>query len=237
MRKLKCPKGHVLPHKVGRRECTPLKCGGSKEAARAPKAGPAVLKAKAKGKATEATEAAEGVVEDAEEVALLRSNAHGTDPIVTDKNVFLEEARKARESLVPKLVIKEGEDPVDATLAHTARLLPSAAQQVEYQLLYGDARGRFDAALALFDQHGIKKKESVVGGSNTIILNVTGGSMRLPWQKAPNATVDAGAAVEAATREVHVGARRVGELLPVAGERESGGSEASEPDAGGPLDV
>lgn len=232
MRKMRCPAGHPLPHKEGKRECTPVKCGGSTEPAKAPKRGVKVLKKKA----SHPTED-EGIITDPSVIPLERHDGHGAQALVEDEAVFLQEARKARESLVPRFEVKEGEDPLDATLAHTAKLLPAAAQQVEYQLLYGDSRGRFDAAMAVFDQHGVRKKEMIGGGSNTIILNVSGGGMTLPWQQGgSDAFVSAGAAVTPAAKEIDVGTRGVGGLLPATGEREEGGGEEAEPDAGSVVD-
>jgi hypothetical protein len=98
---------------------------------------------------------------------------------VDDVNEYLVSSLAARRRLAP-LPETPPDDPQAWAEAQSAQLLPKAVTEIAYQLEYGDSKARFEAANSVLDMNGLRRKESMGGGGQTIILNITG---KLPWEK------------------------------------------------------
>lgn len=163
MKKLKCPKGHELPHSGEAGRCTTTWCGAVASTAlvnvkASPKSGPTSGVGfggdEEKGQ-TEAgvVKAAERDVMYAQARARVRAKALGLDTL----------ARPTDDDL-------EG-----YALKKATSLLPEAMAEIEYQLKYGNDGQRKEAALDVLDMTGNRKRDAVGGGAHTIYLTFAPG--------------------------------------------------------------
>lgn len=171
---LSCPKGHKLPHKTDRGECSPVFCPGFEGGGvkmRAAKLAKQVVKA-ISAEADEVIESAP-LSKEGKEIAVTAkgellgklSQAHGRQA-----------ARKTFFKVPPNL---QGADAEAWAQQKAVSLLPEAMAELEYQLMLGDDAQRRDAARDILDINGMRKRESSSGGGATIILNL--GGKELPW--------------------------------------------------------
>jgi hypothetical protein len=159
---LECPKGHKLPYKSKRGNCTPLYCS---EQRIDPRKNDAEKRGLMKVEKEDAKKRGERV-----------------------KTAQREEVERGMKQMARRDVRKGLLEPTPADLAGEAaetyvtdklvRLLPDAVAELEFQLKFGDDKQRMEAARDVLDANGMRKRDAVTAGGQTIVLNVNG---PLPW--------------------------------------------------------
>jgi hypothetical protein len=170
---LRCPKGHELPRRTSRGECTPIYCAGGARG-RLPKDMTGIVTAKLD--AAIPAEARRGVEED--RLAMAQSRLA---------------ARKKY------LKVPEGLTGADAEAYVTRKMVdlsPLAAAELEFELTLGDDKARAEAARDVLDRTGFGKREGGhVAAGPILIINAGGGTLELPWLRRevkPDATISVG---------------------------------------------
>lgn len=216
MKALSCPSGHSIPHKTPSGECTPMYCAiGMKAVVKAAdKAAAKAGKALVRNERKAATAAAKSDFEVKREQAILEAKeklelqiaatpdvlpagassmlvAEGKLEVLAGASIGLGKHR-ARHAFIKDL---PGEDADEVTINNwtdkrTVQLLPLAVAEKEYQLRFGDDAQRERAADAVLRMTGRYQKEGAISGGASIILNIGGEGMQLPFM--PRRTVVAG---------------------------------------------
>lgn len=188
---LKCPKGHDLPHRTNKGQCSPNYCAGSASGG----APPTRLRAKAKKETKKAVE-----------IALRDAADREIDKIVptTDQDLVATKAtaKAAKIEHIAKmgnaigrlaarrafLQVPDGLNGEDAEAwadAKLTTLLPDAVADLEYDLKLGDDGQRRHARDRILDATGRGKRENGVGGAQPIIILTGGAVQNPPWKKEP----------------------------------------------------
>lgn len=206
---MKCPAGHELPHETPNGQCTPIYCSTDgalvdgtlptgkksrkqiyKDAARPGKVEDIAAlgrqeKAEARAAVTATTLATKKEIEDS-----LVGDEHGQ----RDAQLAAIEAERAQISRVGtglgalairqaflKIPKMSGEDAETWAQNKAVELLPTALGEVEFRLKFGTDDQRYEAAKDVLDMNGMRKRDALASGGNTIILNI--GSNGTPWAK------------------------------------------------------
>lgn len=208
--KLLCPNGHTLPHTVANgAQCTPVVCAVEN-------IGHGLQKQK------------QERTDEAAEVAVAMEKAN--------RQVGIKVAQeKLRKKLIPRPVFEDTKSAEEWAQMRLIQLAPDAVAELEYQLQYGDDSQRAAAARDVLDANGMRRREAMQGGGQTIILHM-GGS--LPWAANQTVTIDAtkqpgkASASQAQTVQQYVreGLRRLPEI-DSGGPHQGPDEAALEPDA------
>lgn len=183
-----CPEGHKIGHEGPQGRCTPIWCsGGNGQAVRLKRRTAKQSIAKQLARVTnEAPEAALALKQQEDELPEFVKDADSKDLFRTEKarqaarNVGAlarHQARKAFVTQAPKDT--KGADAEEWARRRMVDLLPAAVAEIEYGLLYGTDKERYEMADKVLDANGMKKRDAGSGGGATIILNLN--TKELPW--------------------------------------------------------
>jgi hypothetical protein len=186
---IKCPKGHTLPNRTNKGQCTPLHCAGSRSAAQEKNP---VRAARKKAKAAAPTPAdavldavkpapaPDQVLPELAKAAAYEAKMEALEQIA--KSMSRLEAREVLLNVPKGLKGAEAEAWADAKLQE---LLPWAVAEKEFQLKHGDDEQRSRAADRVLEANGRGKKEGAppVTQPIVVVLHGSGGSAQLPWSK------------------------------------------------------
>lgn len=185
--KLRCPKGHHLPHVAANgSQCTPLVCIEAPHAeALVPVKAKTTIDAVVRSRALEAQSKQSPDSFEARAAALAEEeNEKHELKLQVQKSkraIDLAEQRRAlREKLVPVPKFKDTKESEEWTQRKIVEMAPVALAEIEYQLLYGDNSERIAAARDFMDSNGLRRRDALQGGGNTIILQM---SSAVPWQQ------------------------------------------------------
>lgn len=197
----RCPKGHKLPNKTARGECTPIWCADT-EGALGSRVGTSTVShtknARKAGK--EATEAALVATDGEVDKVLDRSkvpDSHKELVKVQAEDQRSEQLAKtgaalgrkvARQALLDMPQNLKGADAEKWSDEKIVEMLPLAVAEVQYQLEYGDDGQRMKAAEKILDATGRGKRDGGGGATSPIVMiNIPGG---FSWRKpVPNGPV------------------------------------------------
>lgn len=164
----RCPKGHALPHRTNKGNCTPLFCAGSTPGKKETTTGSSKL-AKKTAASLQTTALADADVQELAEV--------------TTRIARAETRHKAR---MDYLKVPEFNDPKERDRwieDKKQALIPLALADVEYSLKLGDQQERERARKEVLDMTGHGKREG--GGGSTspliVLMGVSGNLAENPW--------------------------------------------------------
>lgn len=166
----RCPKGHALPHRTNKGNCTPLFCAGS-TASPTPKKGSSPLaKQEAKDMATDIAKADDSVDLD----------------VLTETTSRISKAatrHKARMAYVKVPEFSDAKEREKWVENKKNELVPLALADVEFSLKLGDSQERERARKEVLEMTGHGKRDTGGGSTSPLIIltGVTGNPGDNPW--------------------------------------------------------
>lgn len=204
---MKCPQGHELPHETPTGQCTPLYCGvdGVLDDGTKPNGKKIVRKKRAKAQIDPPK-----MAEPAPVKAMTVPQRRGletklqseVDNALQEDEVGRQAAMEAAVDAVRGSIGRAGsglgsyavrqaflktpkgmsnEEAEVWAQSKSLELLPTALGEVEFRLKFGDDDQRYEAAKDVLDMNGMRKRDAINSGGNTIILNLGAGGT--PWAK------------------------------------------------------
>jgi hypothetical protein len=167
----RCPKGHALPYRTNRGNCTPLFCAGSKSNNQPKAPGPASLSVKA----------------EAKDLATIATDMGADDLAVLDETVSkiakASTRHKARMAYVKVPEFADAKEREKWVENKKSELVPLALADVEYALKLGDSQERERARKEVLEMTGHGRRDSGGGSTSPLIIltGVTGNPGDNPW--------------------------------------------------------